>query len=234
MQERISCVIVDDDPIDRLTTVSFVRKYPYFKIDGVFENSEDALTTLLNATPDVVFLDIDMPGLTGIQLRDKLRHVPACVFVTSYAEYAVESFEKEAFDFLLKPLKQERFALTVNRLQDYFTLREKAALLDITLGGDTVYVKEGHTQIKLQLHDILYLEALKDYTRIVTPAKKYCVLFSLGNLLKEDKFNSFIRIHRSFAVQKMYVDKVTTSSVFVKSIELPVGRVYKDALADLK
>lgn len=234
MQERINCVIVDDDPIDRLTTVSFVRKYPYLKIDGVFENPEEALTTILNVTPDVLFLDIDMPGLTGIQLRDKLRHVPACVFITSYAEYAVESFEKEAFDFLLKPLKQERFALTANRLQDYFTLREKAALLDVNLGGDTVFIKEGHAQIKLHLHDILYLEALKDYTRIVTAAKKYCVLASLGNLLKEEKFKSFIRIHRSFAVQKMYVDKVTASGVFVKNIELPVGRVYKDALVDLK
>jgi two-component system, LytTR family, response regulator len=233
MVESVSCIIADDDEIDRLTTVSFMRRYPFLKIDGVFEHSAAVLAAMQYITPDVMFLDIDMPGLTGLALRDRLQHVPVCVFITSYAEYAVESFEKEAFDFLIKPLKHDRLAKTITRLQDYFTLHEKAALLDASLAGDAIFIKEGHDQVKIHLRDVLYLEALKDYTRIVTKAKKYCVLSPLGNLLKEESFKCFIRVHRSYAVQREYISKITSSHVLIKNHELPIGRSYKESLASI-
>jgi two-component system LytT family response regulator len=190
----------------------------------------EAMDTL---TPEVLFLDIDMPGLSGLALREKLMHVPVCIFITAFPEYAVESFEKDALDFLVKPIRMDRFEKTMERLRDYLDLRQKAALLDSTLGGDTIFIKEGHEHIKVPLRDILYLEALKDYTRIVTTGKKYCVLSALGNLLKEESFKSFVRVHRSYAVQKQYVSRITSSHVWVNDYELPVGRSYKDQLSAL-
>jgi two-component system, LytTR family, response regulator len=233
MQAPVSCVIVDDDDVDRLTTVSFIRKYPFLKIEGVYASAPAAIEGLKILHPQVLFLDIDMPGISGLELREKLMHIPCCIFITAYADYAVESFEKDALDFLIKPIKIERFEKTMVRLEDFLVVRNKAALLDGVLGGDTIVIKEGHEKIKIHLHDVIYLEALKDYTRIVTEAKKYCVLSSLGNLLKESAFQSFVRIHRSFAIQKQFVEKITSSSITVKGMEVPIGRVYKNAVADM-
>ena len=121
----------------------------------------------------------------------------------------------------------------MERLQEYFTIKHKAGLFDYSLGGDSFFIKDGNEQIKIKLHEVLYLEALKDYTRIVTTTKKYCVLGMLGNLLEKVAFQSFIRIHRSYAVQKNFVQKITSSQVVMNNIVLPVGRSYKYSIEKL-
>ncbi len=230
MNTVFTCVIVDDDEIDRLTTVSYLRKFPSLRVGGVFDSAEKALDAIPGLEPDILFLDIDMPGINGLQLREKLLHIPACVFITSFPDYAVESFELAAFDFLVKPLRADRLALTVQRLEDYLRIRHKSELFDYALGGDVVYIKDGHQQVKIALHDIYYLEALKDYTAIVTSKKKYTVLSTIGNLLAIKGFSSFIRIHRSYAVQKNYVDRVSSRELQVGESVLPIGRTYRDAV----
>ena len=233
MQTSFSCIIVDDNEIARLNAVSFISKYSFLKIDGVFDTAEAALKAAKINSPDILFLDIDMPGLSGLELREKLLHIPACIFITSYPDYAIEAFEKDALDFLVKPLKAERFAKAMERLKEYLTIRNKAMQLDNSLETDTLFIKDGYDKIKIQLQDVIYLEALKDYTSIVTVNKKHCVLSLLGNILKEKPFESFIRIHRSYAVQKKYITKITASEVVVNNISLPLGRSYKDVLTDL-
>jgi two-component system, LytTR family, response regulator len=228
------CIIADDDEIDRLTTLSFCRRYPFLKITGSFPSAEEALVFAKQNPPEVMLLDIDMPGMSGIALKKQLEHVPVCIFITSHPEFAVESFELSVLDFLVKPLKAERFDAAMVRLKNYFDIKHKAALLDHTLGGDTLFIKDGHEHFKIQLHDIIYLEALKDYTGVITADRKYCVLSPLGNLLKEHTFKNFIRIHRSYAVQKHFIDKVSTKEILINNINLPVGRSYKDALEFLK
>ncbi|MBC7874503.1 MAG: response regulator transcription factor [Ferruginibacter sp.] len=230
---NITCMIADDDEIDRLTTLSFTKQHPFLTILGVFESAIQLLDAAAKTPPDTLLLDIDMPEMNGLQLRKKLLEIPACIFITSFPDYAVESFENEALDFLVKPLNAERFAKAMERLKEYQSIRKKAALLDNVLGSDTIYIKEGHKQIKIQLHEVVYLEALKDYTSIVTTEKKYCVLSALGNLLKEKSFQSFLRIHRSYAVQKNYINKITATGIMVNNTTLPVGRSYKDALTNL-
>jgi two-component system, LytTR family, response regulator len=230
MAKKITCMVVDDDEIDRLTTVSFLNDYPFIEILDVFNSPVHALAAIKEQQPEVIFLDIDMPEMSGLELRKQLMHIPACVFITSYPDYALEGFDMAALDFLVKPFTAARFATMMERLQQHAAIRQKAALLEHTLGADTVFIKDGTEQIKLQLHDIIYLEALKDYTGIVTAQKKYAVLSPLGNLIKEKSFGSFIRIHRSYAVQKHFIKKISSAEVMVHDIALPVGRVYKDAL----
>ncbi len=224
------CVIIDDNEIDRLTALAHARQYPSLNVVGVFESAIDALLFLQNRSVDVLLLDIDMPNLSGLELRGSLMEVPVCVFITSYPDYAAESFAVDAFDYLIKPIRRERFAHTMSRVEAFFELTHKAKLFDLSLGADTVYIKDGHEQIKLNLHEIMYLEGLKDYTRIVTATDQYTVLSSIGNLLQSKPFGSFLRIHRSYAVQRHYINRISAQQVQVQQFTLPVGRSYKSVL----
>ncbi|MBN8688172.1 MAG: response regulator transcription factor [Chitinophagales bacterium] len=225
-----TCIIVDDDEIDRLTVLSFVRKYPSVKVQGVYATPEEAIQGIGSSVPDIAFLDVDMPGMSGLEMRRRLMQIPAIVFITAYPDYAVEGFELEALDYIVKPLGADRFARCMERITAYHTLKNKAALLDHHLGGDTLFIKEGHQEVKINLHEVIYLEALRDYTAIITTSGKHCVLKSLGNLLLEKGFSQFIRIHKSYAVQKQYIQKAGAQEVQVRNSILPVGRAYKEIL----
>lgn len=229
-----NCIIIDDDEIDRLTVVSFAKKFPILNILGVFTDAVEALPILEKEAIQVLFLDIDMPQINGIEFRKMASKVPVCIFISAHPEHAAESFALDTLDFIVKPLKLERFSQAIARIEDYMDLRRKAELFEATIGGDTIYIKEGHEQTKVKLHDILYLEALKDYTKIVTSQKRHCVLSSIGLLLKETNFNSFIRVHRSYAVQKQFIKKILTNEVLLHNdIAIPVGRSYKTNLNTL-
>ncbi|MFD1603550.1 LytR/AlgR family response regulator transcription factor [Flavobacterium artemisiae] len=231
MMKKYSCIIVDDDEIDRLTAVSYAKKFPVLDILGVFESAEEAVPFLEKEKIDILFLDIDMPGLNGIEFRKQALEVPVCVFITAHPEHAVESFQIETLDFIVKPLKLDRFTQTINRIEEFMEIKLKASLFEASIGGDTIYIKEGHEQTKVKLHEILYLEALKDYTLVITNQKRHCVLSSIGNLLKEDHFQSFVRIHRSFAVQKQYVQKINSNEIILNNnAVIPIGRSYKENL----
>ena len=232
-EHTYNAIIVDDNEIDRLNTFMHARKYPFLNIIGRFDNASTAADFLENNKVDVLLLDIDMPEMNGLEFRRKVGNTQACIFITSYPDYALEGFELAALDFLVKPLQNERFQMAMNRLHDYLDVVHKATLFECSLGADAIFIKDGHNQIKVQLHDILYLEALKDYTRIVTAQKKYCVLSILGNLLQEAAFKTFVRIHRSYAVQKHFISKISAQQVYINTIALPIGRTYKDALGDL-
>jgi DNA-binding LytR/AlgR family response regulator len=221
---------VDDNKLDGLTILSFVRKYPFIQVDGLFESALIALEFARKTPLDILLLDIDMPGLNGLDLRKELGDIPACIFITSHPEFALEGFETAALDYLVKPVRPDRFEKAMERLELFLEVHHKAALLDYTLGEDTLFIKDGHNHIKLLLHEIIYLEALKDYTGIITRQKKYCVLTPLGSLLKEKSFQTFIRIHRSYAVQKHFIDKITPREVMINNLQLPVGRSYKESI----
>ncbi len=229
-----NCIIVDDDEVDRLTTVSFARRFPFLHITGIYASTEEALASSKEDQVQVMLLDIDLPGLSGLEFRSRMINVPVCIFITAYTEHAIKSFELAAFDFLEKPLSTDRFALSMRRLEEYMDTRQKASLFEISLGANILYIKDGHDQLKIKLHEVLYLEALKDYTKIVTVNKDYCVISSIGNLLKEKTFETFLRIHRSYAVQKNFIRKITANTLFVNDFELPIGRSYKDLVKTFK
>jgi two-component system, LytTR family, response regulator len=227
----LNCIIIDDDEIDRLTVVSHAKRFVNLHILGVFENAEDALPILELERVDVLFLDIDMPELDGLEFRKKSLHVPVCIYITAHPEHAVESFELDTLDFIIKPIKIDRFTQTINRIVEYMEIKHKALLFESTIGGDTIIIKEGHEQTKVKLHDILYLEALKDYTLVVTDKKRHCVLSSIGNMLKENHFQSFVRIHRSFAVQRQFIQKINAQDIVLNNNKMiPLGRSYKENL----
>ena len=182
----------------------------------------------------MIFLDIDMPNYNGIEVRKRALNIPACVFITSHTEYAIEGFELDALDYIVKPLTFDRFTKTVKRIEDFMDLRNKAELFEASIGGDAIFIKEGHSETKVKLTDVLYLEALKNYTLIATPEKKHRVLLNIGMLLKDDNFRSFVRVHRGFAVQKHFIKKISAQEIeLADRIAIPIGRNYKDNLSQL-
>lgn len=229
-----TCIIVDDDEMDRLVVVSYAKRFELLTIAGVFDSAEKALTFLEKNSIDIAFLDIEMKGASGLELREKALTIPVCVFISSHSENAAETFELQTLDFIVKPFKFPRFEQTVKRIEEFMEIRTKADLFESSIGGDAIYIKSGHSQIKIKLHEILYLEALKNYTIIVTENKRHCVLQNLGDTLQDHKFNSFVRVHRSFAVNKLYLEKVSSQEVTLKNhIVLPIGRAYKSNLIEL-
>ena len=229
--EKYTCVIVDDVEIDRLTVLSYVTKFPFFDVVGVFASSAEALVAIEKNKVDVIFLDIDMPNFNGIALRKRALEIPVCVFITSHPEYAIESFELEALDYIVKPLLFDRFSKTAKRIEEYMDIKNKAFLFKTTIGNGSIFIKEGHTETKVKLPDVLYLEALKNYTLIVTKEKKHRVLLNIGTLLKETGFQSFVRVHRGFAIQKHFVQKISAQEIELQNaVFIPIGRSYKEQL----
>jgi two-component system, LytTR family, response regulator len=226
------CIIVDDEEVDRLTVVSYAKRFSTLRIVGVFENAEDALAFISTNDVDVAFLDIELEGASGIQLRQKALAIPVCVFITSHSESAAEAFEVQTLDFIVKPFKLARFEQAMRRTEEFMEVRLKASLFESSIGGDTVYIKSGHEQTKVKLHEITYLEALKNYTVLVTDKKRHYVLSNLGEMLREEKFNSFIRIHRSYAVQKQFIQKINPQEIQLNNnMLIPIGRSYKNNLS---
>ena len=225
------CIIVDDDEMDKLVVVSYAKRFSTLNIVGVFESAEKALSFLSTNEVEIAFLDIELKGASGLELRKKALEIPVCVFISSHSESAAETFELQTLDFIVKPFKFPRFEQAVKRIEEFMEVRLKANLFESSIGGDSVYVKTGHDQIKVKLHEILYLEALKNYTILVTETKRHCVLSNLGEILQEEKFQSFIRVHRSFAVQKQFIDKIGSQEIELKNnVTIPVGRSFKDNL----
>lgn len=227
----IKCIIIDDEDIPRLKAYSIIKKHACFSIIGMFESYDAALSTLQKNNIDVLFLDIDMPEINGIEIRKKLTDIPACVFITSHPEFAADSFDIDTLDFIVKPLTDERFSKTVQRLNAFFEIREKINLFETSFIDDYILIKEGYEKIKIKLYNIIYIEALKDYCILITKEKKHYVLSNIGNLLKNKNFESFIRIHKSYAVQKQYIAKINPHKItLTNETQLPVGERFKENL----
>ena len=226
-----NCIIVDDDEMDRLLVTAYAKRFATLNIVGVFDSAKSALAFLENNTIDIAFLDIELENENGIELRKKAMNIPACVFISSHSELAADTFMIDTIDFVVKPYNFERFTNAVSRVQEYIEMRHKAALFETSVGGDAVYLKVGTEQVKIKMHDILYLEALRNHTIVVTEQKRYCVLSFLSELLQDSVFRSFVRIHRSYAVQKNFISKINTHEVLMNNNDkIPVSRTYKDNL----
>jgi len=234
MDYTLKYLIVEDDDIDRLSIETEADKFPFLKRIASCSHALEAMELISACRPDVLFLDIEMPGINGIQFVKMLAGTSIIpVFITSHPEFAIESFEIEAFDYLLKPLTADRFARCARRLHDFCQLRLQAFAFAKEQETGSIIIKQGHEKCKLRINDILYLEAMKDYTRIMTADKQYLVLSTLSDMQERLPADKFVRIHRSYIVHTDKITAVKSNKVFVTSNELPVGKLYRNALKGL-
>jgi len=227
MKREIKCIIVEDDELDRLVLQQHLKKYPQITVSGIFSCAETAVSSL-KTDVDLLILDIDLPEMNGIELRKRFKNVAACIFISSHPEYAIDTFELDTLDFISKPLKAARFEYAMQKLADFFEMKDKSESFDAMIGENTIKIKDRNEVFQIKISDILYFEALKDYTRIITADKKHCILDSIGNLLQKEYFSHFVRIHRSFAMPKHHIRKKSAHEIeIVQQIKLPIGRAFK-------
>lgn len=229
----ITFIAVDDNFLDLLAIDEYSKQYPHLEKIASFSNAAEAILAIQNLKPDLVFFDVEMPQLTGIELLASIRKiVPMAVFITSHAEFAINGFELSALDYILKPLTQERFDLCVKKILDYSEMKSKAELYEIAFEKDSLIIKDGHNRLNIRKSDIIYAEAMQDYTKIVTAQKNYLTLSTLGNFIEQFSDNELVRVHRSFAVSTKKITEKRTNELFCGNYLIPIGKTFKTALSN--
>lgn len=235
MQNTIRYIAIDDNPVDLLILKEYAADFPLLKHCGSFSNAIEGLAAAETIQPDLVFLDIEMPGTTGLEILRQLKSkVPIAVFITSHPEFALEGFQLSALDYILKPLTTDRFDHTAGRIHDYWDMKQKAISYEVQFEKESLTIKEGHNQIKLPQQDIIYLEAMQDYTKVVTEKKNYLTLTTLTGFLEKIANNNFLRVHRSYAVAINKIKELHANKVVCGNNSIPIGKTYRSALAQLK
>lgn len=227
MTNTLSCIIVEDNDLDRIAIEAELMNFNHLRLLGSFSNALEAMECISTLQPDILFLDIDLPDMTGLQLFDKINsYSPTCVVITSYPEYASQCFELKVFDYILKPVENQRFNQVVNRLVDFSQLKQKARAYDVLFKHEEIIFKVGLSTVKLNSSEILYLEAFGDYTKIVTENKVYLTLATLSNFLELLPPGKFIRIHRSYVIAVNKVRSLNVKKIDIGTSVLPIGRTY--------
>ncbi|AWH83847.1 DNA-binding response regulator [Flavobacterium album] len=224
---KLTCILVDDEPPAIRLLEKYVERIPFLEKLAVFSDSLKALEFLNATSVDVIFLDIQMPQLTGLQLSKILPESTKVIFTTAYPDFALEGFDLNATDYLLKPIAFERFYKAVSKLSP----ENKTASAPVSPATDYLFIKtDGKNKFsKIFLDDILYVEALQNYVSIHKVNDTVITHSSLKNILDLLPANDFIQIHRSYAVAVKQIDTTDSFSVFIKKKELPLGNTYKDA-----
>lgn len=231
----MNCLIVDDEPLAIDLIEDFVQRIPFLNVSGKCKNAIEAIQALSTKQIDLLFLDIQMPDITGIQLLQSLDAKPLVIFTTAYSEFAVESYNLNAVDYLLKPFTFERFLKAVNKAYKSFmskSVEKKPSenpLIESKEINEYIFVKSGYKTLKIRISDILYIEGLKDYVKIYTGSKPVLSLQSFKSLEEKLPANKFIRVHKSYMVALQKIDSIERSIICIGEKRIPVGDNFRDS-----
>ncbi len=228
----IRCLAIDDETLALDLLEDNIRKVPFLELVRKCRSAMEAMEAMTTDPVDLIFLDIQMPDMSGIQLLNSLRNRPMVIFTTAFEKYALKGFELDVIDYLLKPFSFERFLKAVNKAQDYLAIREKSASRS---GKETVpfpekfiFVKSDYKLVKINLDDILYIEGLKDYVKIYTGERPVITLMSMKSLEEKLPATDFIRVHRSFIVNIRKIQFIERGSIRIANKEIPISANYRD------
>jgi len=225
---RLRCVITDDEPMARKGLQGYLEKVDFLELVAVCEDAIQLGNVLKEQQVDLIFLDIEMPYLSGIELLSGLTNPPRVIIVSAYEKYALKGFELEVDDYLLKPVSFERFLKAVNRVYDWF-VREKAGEIQ----SESIFVKTTQKYEKVDFADILFVEALDNYVAIQTAGKKYITHGTLSTFIKRLPQNIFVRIHRSFVININKVTSLEGNLVGIGSYKLPISKGYRKEVKEI-
>ncbi len=225
----ITCAVIDDEPIAREILNDYIGQHHQLQLQGNYKNAKDALKGLAAQPVELIFLDINMPGLTGFQLLKTMPLPPAVIFTTAYREYALEGFEANAIDYLLKPIAIERFLLAVNKACAFL----RPAAPPQPEEEDSFFVKADGGLVKIICNEILFIEALKEYVKIVTSNRTVITYHTLGGLEEKLPPGKFYRVHRSYLVNIKAITRIDGFTVRTGSYEIPVSRTERDRFLEL-
>lgn len=224
----MNCIAVDDEPLALDIIENYVNKHPDLTLIARCNNAAEASEILKTRKIDLMFLDIEMPEITGLSFVKSLEHRPLFMFTTAYPDYAVEGFELDAIDYLLKPIAYERFEKGVEKAKEYFRIKQTADVAETDLESEFIFVKANQKLVKLAYNEIYFVEAFADYVKIFLADKKIVTLQTMKNMEKKLPTEFFSRVHRSFIVNRNHVSSFSTSVCEVNGVKIPIGKNYKD------
>lgn len=219
----IRCLIVDDEPLAREILGQYVSQSDELQLVGTCKNANEVVELLQKEPVDVLFLDIQMPGISGMALMKSLENPPLVVFTTAYDQYAVEGYEVSAVDYLLKPISPDRFKKAVEKVREMIQYK-KSSSRDLNY----MFIRADYQDIKVMFDDILYVEGLKDYVKVVTKEKRIITLTNIKGMLEKLPQDRFIRVHKSYIVAKDKVQTVKGTILTIDDKEIPIGLTFKD------
>lgn len=226
---RIKCIVIDDEPLALGLIESYIKKIPYLQLMGVFEDPFRALMLLKDQQIDLLFLDINMPDISGMDFFRSLKSPPQVIFITAYDQFAIQGFEVQAIDYLLKPVSFQRFLSAADRALDHFRSRPALVSAQPVNSGEFIFVKSEHNVIKVLLKDIHFIEGYKDYVKIFTSDPKPILTITTFKALEQLlPAHAFIRIHKSFIISIEKIVSFRNGKVLVKGKHIPIGESYKD------
>ncbi len=233
----IKCAIVDDEPLAVELLASYVEKIPFLELCGKYNNATDALHGIGEQPVDLLFLDIQMPELNGLELSKMIPESTRVVFTTAFNQYAVDGFRVNALDYLLKPISYADFLDACNKALQWFQLTQQSEQPSAPRTEEeptSIFVKSEYKLLQINLDDIRYIEGLKDYVKIYTEQSPHPIL-SLMNMKAIEQMlpaSRFIRVHRSFIVQKSKIREIERNRIVFGDVYIPIGDSYKQAFQD--
>lgn len=229
---KLRCLAVDDEKLSLDLLEDNISKVPFLELVGKSRNPVEALNLLRTQEVDLIFLDIQMPGLTGLQFLKSLPNPPMVIFVTAYENHAVDAFGLGVIDYLVKPVAFERFLKACNKAMQQYQLSQAAAAAPQQVNTDYIFVNADYSLLKIVVSDIQWVEGLKDYIKIHLASSTKPVVTRMTMKAIEEKLSAsrFVRIHKSYILSLSAITAIRKNSVFIGSLELPISDNYKDVL----
>jgi DNA-binding LytR/AlgR family response regulator len=226
----MTCIIVDDESPARALLEDNIRKFPYLELIGQARNAAEAMVLLAREKVDLMFLDIQMPGLTGLELLGSLRRPPLVILVTAFEEHALEGFELEVVDYLVKPVPLSRFAKAVQKANELYELR-KLPREKGSAPQEHVFINANYSLVRVMLDEIMLIEGLKDYVRIcLVSGKEIITRLSLKSVEEKLDPARFMRIHKSYIIAMGKIESVQKTQLIIAGREIPIGEGYRTLL----
>ena len=231
----LRCIAVDDEPLALELLEDNIGKVPYLELVAGCSNAMEAIKLLQEKSVDLIFLDIQMPGLTGLQFIQSLNERPMIILITAYEKFALEGFNYDAVDYLVKPVSFERFLKACNKAWELHQLKTKPKETTITKSPDYIFVNVDYSLLKVVLDDVMWIEGLKDYIKIhlKSSSKPVITRMTMKSLEELLPGNRFIRIHKSYIAAMDFITAVRKSAVMIGPLELPVSDTYQETLMKL-
>jgi len=225
----LKAIAIDDEPVALDVIKTLAAKISFMQVAACFTNAFDAIPFLQQQKVDLIFLDIKMPDISGIDFLQSLQRPPMVIFTTAYSEHAVQSFELDAIDYLLKPFSQARFLKACTKAYEQFVLKNNTPAN--TAGY--IFIKTGTEQLRVMLEEILYVESNGNYMQFILADKKITTRLTMYEAETMLPATSFVRIHRGYIIAKKHITKIDRGSVWVNNIELPIGAAYANEVAQI-
>jgi DNA-binding LytR/AlgR family response regulator len=230
----LKCIIIDDEPLARKGVKEYIGDVDFLELVGEFENPLKATQLLSSGDIQLIFLDIQMPKITGLEFLRSVQHPPPVIFTTAYPQYALDGFELNALDYLVKPISFDRFLKAVMKAKEYYEVRQK----NLAPAGEKIdpsayfFIKADNKLVKIAFNDILFVEALQNYVTIHTTDKKYVTYLTFKSVEEYLSSDQFIRTHKSYIVAASKIDSIEANDIRIGDHHIPISRNLKDEVMD--